>query len=119
MRKNIKKKIDEIIVLLEEAQKELLDAIVNGDTENIFELLECCQNGAMQVGNTLEEHEGEGLITVQLLEEYCEKVYQMYMCSVEKKPVNEGVMLLSELLVEIKKSLEEEIKIRTEIVFLP
>ncbi len=55
--------------------KRLLEA---GNDRSAMSQLEQCQNYALRLGQQIEATEGENFITVTLLEEYCELVYQIY-----------------------------------------
>ena len=114
MRKNIKRQIDEILNLMKEAQEELTAALVKANADDIFEILESCQNGAINVGNTIEESEGKDKVTVKLLENYCEVVYQVYENALQKREIAQGISLMSKTLGQIFESVEKDIRIISE-----
>ena len=58
----------------DEVRRELEDC----KRDNVLELLTQCQEGAIQLGNLIESTEKEGFVTIGMLEEYCEIVYQIY-----------------------------------------
>lgn len=75
MRKYIKKKLLESISELIQIHKEVEQAFLKGNYDNVQELLAKCQELAIQAGNTIEE---EGTLheeAVRRLEVYCEIVY--------------------------------------------
>lgn len=112
---------------------------------SVLELLEQCQGLAIHLGQQIEASEGEGFITVTLLEGYCELVYQIYeevqkydeMQKYDKvqkynevqkyqqlqqnslPPANKIHNRLSKALINIGNSIRNDIHVRTEAVFLP
>ena len=77
MRKQQKKRADELLNLLETAHEQIINLLKNGKYSEVCEILANCQNAAISVGTAIDEEEGEGSSTVRLLEEYCELVYQL------------------------------------------
>ena len=98
MRKYQQKQILEILESLGEAQEAGLFAD--------------CQDGALSIGEFIEDTAGEGTQTVALLEEYCELVY--------KASINEADNnALKKMIVKIEKSVRKELKpTKIEVVFL-
>ncbi len=84
-------------------------------------LLEDCQNCAISLGTLIEMTEGEGHPTVTLLEDYCELVYVLHEELLEGKVANANKIYksLKRQLVKIFNSLQHDVKIRLEAVFLP
>ncbi len=121
MRKAQKQQAEEFAKLLDRAHNEIRKAIDRKDPGTARELLEQCQEGAIELGNMIEEEEGEGFITVSLLETYCELVYQIHETILYGAAVNGGRIQkrLRRLLVQIENSIRNDIKTRQEIVFLP
>lgn len=121
MTSNAKKQIENNIRLLEEAQEEILKQLVRKETDSVLELLENCQAVAIQTGTTIEESEGEGVATVVVLEEYCELIYRIHESLCQNRSVNtvEIQLCFDELLARVKKSIQKDIRIRKEVVFLP
>lgn len=88
---------------------ELLETIEIAQSENLFA---DCQDGAIAVGEFIEQIKGEGTETVALLEEYCDLVYKAHTGEISAKP-------LKKQLIKIKNSVHYELKPdRTEMVFL-
>lgn len=83
------------------------------------EVLPLCQNGAIQIGNEIEQWEGEGTRTVSILEDYCEAVYQC----VKPDTVCTGKDIfwkLEEILIQAENCFQEEVKVdKLEAVFFP
>ena len=121
MKKSAKEQIENFIQLLEEAHKEVLMALERKEGDLALELLENCQQVAIQIGTMIEEAEGEGFVTVRLMEEYCELIYRIHGGLCQSQSVNpvEIQDSLKELLAQIKLSIQKDIKIRKEVVFLP
>ena len=125
MRKAQKKQIEEIIALMAEAQAEIKNAIRKKNLSLALELLEQCQQGAIQVGTSIDALEGEGHPTVTLLEQYCELVYKLHeeLANGSLKAGADAATYAGQLLeaswTRINKSVEEDIPARIEVVFCP
>lgn len=115
--------------LLSEAYDELCADIAEYKYEEAISLLEQCQDVAIQIGTYIEENQGEGFVTVKHFEDYCEYAYQLHEKLVNILDVgvksDDGVSLLDEMDVLknqtgiINESIENDINVRKEIVFLP
>jgi len=92
-----------------------------GSVAQSEELLADCQNAAVAIGTLIEETEGEGHFAVTVLEEYCELVYQIYEELSLDRNVNANKVYksLRQKLIKASNSIKNDIKIRTEAVFLP
>ena len=125
MRKAHKKQAEDFIKLLEQAHLEIKKYIESKDYPIAMDLLSQCQEGAIGLGNLIEHDEGEGFITVPLLESYCELIYEIYekMRSSETEPasMNSGKIHkdLKRSLIQVENSIKNDIKVRLEIAFLP
>lgn len=121
MRKLIKEQIENYILLLEEAHGEIRRAVEEVQAAEVLEILTECQNVAVQIGTMIEESEGEGFTTVGLLEEYCEAVYELHKAITEDActELSELCKRLEDVLVRVKRSVEADIGIHREVVFLP
>lgn len=98
MRKHQQQQILELLKTIEEAQAAGLYAD--------------CQQGALTVGEYIEEIEGEGTRTVALLEDYCELLYKVSNGELGEKN-------LRKQLIKIETSVKNELKqTRIEMVFL-
>jgi hypothetical protein len=78
MRKVQKEQADGFVKLLEEAHEEIIKSIINDETEIALDILEQCHEGAIQLGTLIEKSEGEGFVTIGILEEYCELIYNIH-----------------------------------------
>ena len=121
MRKDQKTQADNFIKVLKQAHDQIREFIESQDIENVLLLLQECQEGAIALGNMIEQAEGEGFITVSILEEYCESVYQIHdtFSNGEKISANKAYKILNQLLVRISNSVRNDIKVKKEVVFLP
>ncbi|MDE7324666.1 MAG: hypothetical protein K2N63_00015, partial [Lachnospiraceae bacterium] len=127
MRKAQKQQIEETIRQMEEAHDEIKRCIENRAAAQAGELLADCQNAAIAMGTLIEDMEGEGHPAVTILEEYCEQVYQIHEClssdssvnSVNAVNPNKIYKSLRQKLIKASNSIRNDIKIRTEAVFLP
>ena len=116
-----KKLAEEYIKLLNQAHQGMKRAIEIKKRDVTRDLLEQCQELAIRLGNMIEETEGEGSVAVQLLEDYCERVYQIYVKNSEEETIHVSKTYkgLHRLLVQIENCIKYEMEMRIEAVFLP
>lgn len=125
MRKAQKKQLEEMLMLMAEAQEEIKNAVRKKNLSLALDLLEQCQQGAIQVGTSIDSLEGEGHPTVTLLEQYCELVYKLHeeLASGALKAGADAAAYAEQKLTglwkQISKSVEEDIPARIEVVFCP
>ncbi len=121
MRKAQKEQAESFIRLLGQAHDEIKRAIDKGNDATALELLEQCQDGAIQLGNLIEATEGEGFVTIPSLEQYCELVYEIHgeILQGQGASGNKAYKNLRKALIKIENSVRNDIRIRTEAVFLP
>lgn len=130
MRKAQKQQLEELAGQMEEAHSQIKKDMEQGNFPSAMGLLEDCQNGGISMGTLIEATEGEGHPTVKLLEEYCELVYRIYgelerMLKDRENPGgrewNAGKVhkLLRHKLLKISNSINNDIPVRKEAVFLP
>lgn len=121
MRAEQKKKAEDFLGLLEAAHDEICKAVEKNDISAALTLLEDCQNGALALGNMIEEIEGEEFVTVSILEEYCDQVYQIYESIAESGTagINKIHKTLRKYWVQILNSVKHDIRETKEAVFLP
>ncbi|MBE5903598.1 MAG: hypothetical protein E7275_04860 [Pseudobutyrivibrio sp.] len=99
-----------------------LDSIDENALVSISKLLTGCQNTAINIGNIIEESEGEGFITVKYLEEYCELVYSVNeeLCNTESSYNPDKISKkLNKMILKIENSIKHDIPLKREAVFLP
>ncbi|MCI8507170.1 MAG: hypothetical protein HFJ06_01210 [Lachnospiraceae bacterium] len=121
MRKSQKKQAEELLDLLGQVHKGIRQAIQAGKRAEAMDLLGQCQDAAINLGEAIEQTEGEGFVTVTYLEDYCELVFQIYekLQKGQSIPAEKAYKYLHKGLVKIKNSVSSDIKVRTEAVFLP
>lgn len=140
-RKELAGQIKGSLQLFEEAHLELVKMASAGQAVDVINMLEQCQEFAIQTGTLIEESYGEGTNTVKSLEDYCELVYiyheqiaggeklfnkeeynndeEIDNTDVYTDYINELYSDLNEQLVIISSRMNEEIVPRKEIVFFP
>lgn len=120
MKKEQKEQISGILKVLEKAHRVIKKNIEKNNIQPMLGLLEDCQETAIAIGSRIEKTEGVGFSTVALLEEYCELTYQIHE-EIQQKLIeaNEVFDHLSDLLTMIADSVQNDIKVRKEVVFLP
>ena len=111
----------ELADLLGEAQEHIVGGLESGNLDLALDLLAQCQELAVRIGNLIEAAEGEGHVTVSHLEKYCEVVYEIHTeLSGGASPEPDLVKSkLDEVLSDVKQSIEADVPIRREVVFLP
>lgn len=121
MRKAQKQQIEETIRQMEEAHDEIKKCIGRGNAALAGELLADCQNAAIAIGTLIEDAEGEGHPAVAVLEKYCELVYQIHENLTPDCMANANKIYktLRQKLMKAQSDIRNNIKIRTEAVFLP
>lgn len=121
MRKEQKKQAEDFLKVLDEAHGQIRTSIENKNLPAALSILEDCQQGAISLGNMIEAAEGEGCAVIPLLENYCELVYQFHENVIKGEPVNGNKVYkhLRSFLLKIESSVKNDIKVRTETVFLP
>lgn len=102
--------------MLKEAYTHLersFDALVEKNFVDI-ELLQECQQLAIDMGTLIEQCKGEGHRTVGFLETYCEAIFGLAQSATE-----EALEKLKEALLALRESLQQDIWERKTVVFLP
>jgi hypothetical protein len=120
MRKYQQKQLLELINTLGEVHVEIRRLLTARETQDVIGLLSDCQGSAAQIGEFIEQLEGEGTKTVSFLEEYCELLYQISVAISGQD--NDDVFFghLQGQLVKIENSIRNDLKPnRFEMVFLP
>ena len=121
MRRHNKKIARDYIGLLGQAHEAVKKALESKKTETALDLLGQCQEAAIQLGNLIEEEEGEGFVTVGLLEDYCELVFQVYTLVSQEQTLNpnKSYKQLRAQIIKVQNSIHRDTKERLEVVFLP
>lgn len=121
MRKVQKEQAEKLVCLLDRVHDGIKMSIETGQKDQALDFLGQCQSGAINLGEAIEETEGEGFVTVKHLEEYCETVYQIYekLRQGQSVSANKAFKGLRRSLTQVKNSIRNDIHVRTEVVFLP
>ena len=124
MRKRQKQDILEILQSLYEANREIEAALKNKQPELARNMLCDCQECAIELGNVIDQAEGEGTEAVSYLEKYCEVLFHYHqklseMEQLDKKAVEKIKKALDKQIREIENSIQNNIPERQEIVFMP
>lgn len=121
MRKAQKKMALEFIQTLYQAHDQIRSMINRKETSGAMNLLEQCQDGAIQLGGLIEQEEGESFVTVDLLEAYCEIIYQIHenVGTSGNENGDKAFRLLRKQLIQVENSIKNDIKQKIEAVFLP
>lgn len=121
MKKAKKKLAEDFTALLDQTHTEIQKAIGQNKTALAMDLLSQCQEGAVNLGNMIESEEGEDAATIPLLEDYCELIYQTYekLRAGQPREATQAYTDLCSSLIQIQKSVREDITVCREAVFLP
>ena len=121
MRKAQKKQAEDFILLLDQAHEEIGQMIGKGQVEAALELLGQCQEGAVKLGEMIENAEGGDFPAVLALENYCELVYEIYEGLIRNREANGNKIYkrLRKALIRVENSVRNDIRVRYEIVFMP
>lgn len=121
MRKMHKKQAEDFVKLLGQAHTEIKNALERKKFDLAMNLLEQCQEGAIELGQMIEELEGEGFAAIPFLENYCEVTYQIHenIWNHQQIHANKTYKRLEKALIPIENSIRNDISVRLEAVFLP
>ncbi len=121
MKKVQKKKALEFVQTLYQAHEHIRRMMDNNDNAQAMDLLEQCQQGAIKLGDLIEQAEGEGFITIGFLEEYCELIYHIHkeIGNNKNELIRKIYKTLRRKLIQIENSIKNDIKQQLEVVFLP
>lgn len=119
MRKAVKNNLLEIFKTIYEAHEVVKGFIDKKEYENAQNLLADCQDTAIQLGNLIEESEGEGFVTVSFLEEYCEALYEAATNLSEESNAHKVQKQLDKKIIKAENSVKNDINVKLEIVFMP
>jgi hypothetical protein len=93
-------------------QRQILEVLGTLEEAQAIGLYADCQDGALGIGEFIEQIKGEGTQTVALLEEYCELIYKASLGEANQK-------VLKKQIIKIENSVKSELKPdRIEMVFL-
>jgi len=119
MRKAVKAELLEIFKTIYEAHEIVKGFIDKKEYENAQNLLADCQDTVIQLGNLIEESEGEGFVTVSFLEEYCEALYEAATNLSEESNGYKVQKQLDKKIIKAENSAKNDIKVKLEMAFMP
>lgn len=121
MRKYQVEQIKKHISGLYDVQWEIKHCMEEKTYQTADELVIACQELAIQIGNFIEQVECEGHVTVSHLESYCEVIFQVHEALQAGDETNSDLLFeeLNKALATVEDSINDDIKIRKEAVFLP
>lgn len=120
MRRQQKKKAENFVRTLFGNQAGLKQALEKYNASEAKTWLQQCQQVAIELGTLIEKAEGEGFVTVNMLESYCESAYQLYEKLDSGVNANHKLQeMMQRQLEQIKQSIETDIREIIEVVFLP
>ena len=115
----LKSMAENMVGLFGQACAGVIDSLAKDDAETALGLLEDCQDGAIALGNKIEEIKGEGYPTVHILEQFCEALYVLHEAIMDGNVIDEPIAALNESLNAVEQSVKKDILQRKEAVFLP
>ncbi len=120
MRKVQKQEVLDVIQSLHQAHEEIKDALNQRNSILAQNMLVGCQEFAVGLGESIEQIEGKGHVTMSYIEAYCETLYHIH-AALEDNTYNENSIYkkIKKRLLKIENSAKNDIKVRKEIVFLP
>ena len=119
LRKVLKKNILDLFQTIYGVHVSLKELIDKKEYATVQSLLNDCQEAAIQIGTSIDNSEGDGLIAVKFLEGYCESVYQIAVGISDEYTGSEIQSILDEKLIKAENSVKKDIKVRLEVVFMP
>lgn len=120
MREWQKRELIDCIKSLEQAHEEIKETLSSHNYNLAQNMISECQEFAITLGNTIENLNGKDHITISYVQQYCELVYEIFQTLVNTQ-VNENKIykILKKQLLKIENSINNDINITREVVFLP
>lgn len=131
MRKNQKKELLDCMDSLREAHKEIKESVQKKEYAAANNMLADCQELAIAIGESIEQSEGAGYVTVSFVEEYCEVLFRVseeIRCNQQTGESDSGennmnenrvCKILNKRLIKIENSIKNDITVRLEMAFFP
>ncbi len=117
MRKFQKQQIEDSINSLHTLHRECQNSLRKQEYLTVREKLGICQEAAIEIGESIEQTEGEGTEAVAYLEQYCERLYQISE-RLEEMTAQKAYKSLEEFLIKAENEVRR-LPVRKEVVFLP
>lgn len=121
MRKNVKENLIDIIPTILDAHEVALKYAKSGEIDLVMSVFTECQEAMVKMGEIIEENEGENHKTIELLQSYCDELYEVSLVIAENGEPNFN-KLFKRIAIKLKDvlySIKNDIKVRQEIVFMP
>lgn len=125
-RKALVDQIKGSIELFDEAHEEISKLVSAGESSDVINLLEQCQELAIQIGTLIEDSYGGGLGIIKCLEEYCELVYVLHEQIAENEAIIKDGEYTDRMSVQlqtqtdnVRSAADKDIIVKREVVFLP
>lgn len=121
MRKEVKKQIVQLFETLLETNAEIEKLLDRGEKNKVRELVVNCQECALLIGNTIERFERNQEVIIELLQAYCEYLFQVYgdhdmpACDTPKQVKEE----LDRQVRLIQEKIIQNISVQLKVVFMP
>ena len=109
-----------VVELLEQVNKRLSQCDLH--KVNASEILSDCQEAAITLGTNLEQQGEEGIRLTNILEEYCENLYQLsqkLVAGADNKVCAGYIQTMAGQLAELEEGICKRLPERKEVVFLP
>lgn len=121
MKKVLMHNISDMVSTLYQAHDEIKNTIEEKQYTMAQSLISQCQEVAVAIGTTIEEIEGKDFVTILHIEEYCEALYCIYeeLYVNNKIKSNRVFKTLNQYLLTVEYSIQHDITVKKEIVFLP
>lgn len=117
MRKFQKQQLLDIFTSLHTLHQESKARLEKKEFQTVQTALSDCQEAAIQMGEAIEQLEGEGTDAVGYLEQYCERVYQTSL-QLEELAAKKFYKNLEEVLIKAENAVKH-MPVRKELVFFP
>ena len=118
MTEKAKRKLLDSFQSLNKAQELLGKFFDRRNNSEVQEILANMQQLVFEIGTKIEEIEGEGLAIIQLLEEYCEMLWQYSIVEEQEQALQVSINIKKNYSL-IMKALQKDIIAKTEVVFFP
>ncbi|MDE6025324.1 MAG: LicD family protein [Lachnospiraceae bacterium] len=121
LKKNdVKSSVHDFLGILDKAYSIILRLLNTEEYPECFAILESCQTSAINIGEMIEAVYGEEHVSVRVLEEYCESIYEIYEALSEalitKEAASEALKCITQ---KVKKEITSTLLERREVAFLP
>jgi Putative glycosyl/glycerophosphate transferases involved in teichoic acid biosynthesis TagF/TagB/EpsJ/RodC len=119
MKKDIKEQLIQLLGTLQEAHQEIQNRFGKKEYQTVQNLLADCQESAVFIGNTIEQFEKNQEEIIHILEEYCERLFDIS-AALEKAGTLNGNVIRMELdgyIGDVCRRVKNEIKVLKAVFF--